>query len=93
MLTKSTLSLLAAIAAFSFNSVYAAGNESDRSTPRAAPSSPPTEESSTQKSLTKDEALVRGVPEEIFNKADTDKNGVLSAQEIMAYNEKASKER
>jgi hypothetical protein len=94
MLTKSSLSLLTAAAALCLGTAYAAGYESDPTGSGASPSTTPRPaEESTPKPLTKEEALSRGVPETVFNKADTDKNGVLDPQEIVAYNEKASKQR
>lgn len=97
MLTKSILRLLTVGAALYLGTAHAAGKESDPTAPETtAPGStaaPPPAEEARPKPLTKEEALSRGVPEAVFNKADTDKNGVLDPQEIVAYNEKASKQR
>ncbi|HYE34387.1 hypothetical protein [Methylocaldum sp.] len=65
MATKSTLSLLAAVASLSFGTAYAVGDQGDPAAPDAT--TPPSAEQSTQRSLTKKDALANGVTEAIFN--------------------------
>lgn len=91
MATKSTLSLLAAVISLSFGTAYAFRDAGDPAVPGAT--TPQPEEQSTERSLTKKDALANGVPEEIFNMADTNKDDKLDAEEITAYNEKVSKKR
>ncbi|CAL1240539.1 EF-hand domain-containing protein [Candidatus Methylocalor cossyra] len=90
---KHAVNLLAMLAALSFGTAQAAGE--DREAPEAPDASestaPPAAGGQGKKSLSKQEALSNGVPEAIFNQADTNKDGKLDAKEIAAHNEKVRK--
>jgi hypothetical protein len=101
MTRKSQLALLAALASLSLGTVYAAdyGNPAtkgagDTATPPStqtppsstSPSDATSPGASPKRTMTKDEALSKGVTEEVFRKADTNGDGVLDENEINTYN-------